>query len=77
VPNLPARLDGILSDRRRPQLGEFAEVLDGCGDVELVLGSVWSPEAKAVEAQDLLQMLECAPEAGQVRRSILTAPGFC
>ena len=40
-PSGPAEFSGWY----RSQLGELAEILDGCSDVELVLGPVRGPEA--------------------------------
>jgi hypothetical protein len=59
------------------QLGEFAEVLDGCREVELVLGAVGSSEAEAVEADDAFEVreqhLDLLP--GVARRDISIGPG--
>ena len=46
----PKRSCGGLLRRHWPELGEFAEVLDGCGEVELVFGAVGSSKAEAIEA---------------------------
>jgi hypothetical protein len=40
------------------ELGQYAEVLDRCGHVELVFGSVRSSAAEAVEADDALELRE-------------------
>src|SRR5215208_316116 len=40
------------------QLGELAEVLGGGGEEELVLGTVWAPQAQAVQLQDALEVGE-------------------
>ena len=40
------------------QLCELAEVLDGCCEVELIFGAVWSSEAEAVEADDAFEVGE-------------------
>ena len=40
------------------ELSEFAKVLDSCGEVEFIFGSVRSSEAEAVEADDALEMGE-------------------
>lgn len=50
------RLLSGLSRRDWSELGEFAEVLDGGGEMELVLGADWSSEAKAVEADDAFEV---------------------
>ena len=40
------RIGPILSSRRdRNQFGEFAKVLDGCCQVELVPGAIWASQA--------------------------------
>ena len=52
------RLLSGLSRRDWSEHGEFAEVLDGGGEMELVLSSVWSSEAKAVEADDAFKVGE-------------------
>ena len=73
--------DGVLagfSRQQRPQLSEFAEVLDGCGYVELVLGAVRSSEAKAVEPEYALQvgeehldLLSGIARGGECQQSVL------
>jgi hypothetical protein len=40
------------------ELGEFPEVLGGGGEEELVVSSVWSAQAQAIQPQDPLQMAE-------------------
>src|ERR1700726_4526297 len=42
--------------RRRDQHGELAEVLGGCGEMELVAGAVWSAQSQPIELQDAFQM---------------------
>ncbi len=57
---------------RPPELREIAEVLDGCCEMELILGAVWPSEAEAVEADDALEVckqhLDLLP--GVARRDI-------
>ena len=40
------------------ELCKFAEVLDCCCEVELILGAVWSSKAEAVEADDAFEVGE-------------------
>lgn len=40
------------------ELREFAEVLDGCGEVELILGAVWSSKAEPVKTDDAFEVCE-------------------
>ncbi len=40
------------------ELRQFAEVLGGGGEEELVVGAAWSSQTEAVEAQDALEMCE-------------------
>lgn len=39
------------SHRNWSELGELAEVLDCCCEVQLVLGAVWSSKAEAIETE--------------------------
>ena len=60
------------SRRDWPEPGEFAEVLDGCGEVELIFGAVGSSEAEAIETDDAFEVckqhLDLLP--GVARRDI-------
>jgi len=53
---MSARFLSDFSRRHRREFCEFAEVLDGCCEVELILGAIWSSEAKAVEADDAFEV---------------------
>src|SRR5438067_13546384 len=44
--------------RHRDQLGEFAEVLSGRGEVELVAGAARPAESEPIELQNTLQVSE-------------------
>ena len=48
----------LLDSSRRywSELCEFAEVLNSCCKVELILGAVWSSKAEAVEADDAFEV---------------------
>ena len=53
-----ARRLGGLQLRRRDQLSELPEVLDGCGEKELVTGTARASQSQPVEAQDALEVGE-------------------
>ena len=59
------------------ELGEFAEVLDGCGQKELVLGAVGSSKSEPVETDDAFEVrkqhLDFLP--GVARRDIGVGSG--
>ena len=75
---MPVEPGGSCSSHRHwPELGEFAEVLNGCGEVELVFGAVGSSEAEAVEADDAFEMCKqhLDPLPGVARRDIGVGSG--
>ncbi len=44
------------SRRHWPEPGEFPEILDGCGEVELIFGAVGSSEAETIETDDAFEV---------------------
>ena len=44
------------SRRHWPEPGEFPEILDGCGEVELIFGAGGSSEAETIETDDAFEV---------------------